>query len=100
MLPEIEGFRSFPGRSYFRLCPKLELDHTKVTQAHEIETATLQWLESREGRTQIRSLIECLLGVPLLTVPPAAPEGIAEGYNPVLDSERPGDIRTCLRWVV
>ena len=89
--------RSFPARSYFRLCAQLDLDHTKVTQARDIRESATRWLDSREGRTELRSLVQAVLGVPLLTVPPAPPEGITEGYNPILDSERPRDIRSCLR---
>ncbi|KIP04276.1 hypothetical protein PHLGIDRAFT_202599 [Phlebiopsis gigantea 11061_1 CR5-6] len=82
----------FPSRTCFRLCPQLALDHTKINDPHEIELATTKWLDSREGRTQMRSVVEALLGVPLLAEPPVPPEDIAQGYNPILDRARPNDI--------
>ena len=88
---------SFPVRTCFRLCPQLKMDHTKISNPHEIELATTEWLDSREGRTQMRHVVEALLGVPFLAEPPVPPEDVTPGYNPILDSARPDDIHHWLK---
>lgn len=47
----------------------------------------------------MRSVVEALLGVPLLAEPPVPPEDIAQGYNPILDRARPNDIDHWLKSV-
>ena len=86
----------FSDCAYYRIAPVLNLDEDGITDPYKIEQATTAWINSCEGRLQFKAVVEGLLGVPLLTVPPSPPADTVTGYNVALDDERPDEITACL----